>query len=116
MTNRTSRFAILAMSLATLFDVHQPQDLMRGLLNTLTEYEQSKEDKYNDSRPAKMVTLLRHYLELKTDHKIILPANFPTAKTSSGHVRLFIRNAHPRHIRNILSHDTTHRKYPDPRN
>lgn len=47
------------MSLATLFDVHQPQDLMRGLLNTLTEYEQSKEDKYNDPRPAKMVTRLR---------------------------------------------------------
>jgi hypothetical protein len=32
------------MSLSNLLDIQQPQDLLRGLLNTMTEYEQSKED------------------------------------------------------------------------
>jgi hypothetical protein len=44
MKKRTKRFAILGMSLSNLLDIHQPQDLLRGLLNTLTEYDQSKED------------------------------------------------------------------------
>ena len=39
------------MSLANLLDVHQPPDLLRGLLNTLAEYEQGKED----SEKSKMV-------------------------------------------------------------
>ncbi|ETW85344.1 hypothetical protein HETIRDRAFT_310749 [Heterobasidion irregulare TC 32-1] len=51
MKRRTSRFAILAMSLSTLFDIHQPQDLLRGLLNTVTEYEQAKEE---GEKPSKM--------------------------------------------------------------
>ena len=40
------------MSLSTLFDIHQPQDLLRGLLNTVTEYEQAKEE---GEKPSKMV-------------------------------------------------------------
>ncbi|KAI0320325.1 hypothetical protein OF83DRAFT_1025093, partial [Amylostereum chailletii] len=44
MKKRTYRFAILAMSLASLFDVSQPADLLRGLLNTLNEYEQNREE------------------------------------------------------------------------
>ena len=44
MKKRTSRFTILAMSLASLLDVSQPSDLLRGLLNTLTEYEQNKDE------------------------------------------------------------------------
>jgi len=32
------------MSLSNLLDVHQPQDLLRGLISTLAEYDQSKED------------------------------------------------------------------------
>ncbi|KAL1744210.1 hypothetical protein HDZ31DRAFT_39215 [Schizophyllum fasciatum] len=44
MRKRTSRFTVLGMSLANLLDVHQPQDLLRGLLNTLAEYEQGRED------------------------------------------------------------------------
>ncbi|KAK7449628.1 hypothetical protein VKT23_013103 [Stygiomarasmius scandens] len=44
MKKRTARFAILGMSLANLLDIHQPQDLLRGLLNTLLEYESAKED------------------------------------------------------------------------
>lgn len=64
------------MSLATLFDVHQPQDLMRGLLNTLTEYEQSKEDKYNDPRPAKMVIQNKPlHFKSKTDFQSTFLAN-----------------------------------------
>ncbi|KZT20280.1 hypothetical protein NEOLEDRAFT_1123008 [Neolentinus lepideus HHB14362 ss-1] len=48
MKKRTYRFAVLGMSLSTLFDIQQPQDLLRGLLNTLTEYDNMKE---GDERP-----------------------------------------------------------------
>lgn len=41
---RTYRFAILGLSLSTLLDINQPQDLLRSLINTISEYEQSKED------------------------------------------------------------------------
>ena len=41
---RTHRFAILAMSLSSLFDISQPSDFLRSALNMLTEYEQAKED------------------------------------------------------------------------
>jgi hypothetical protein len=51
--HRTHRFAILAMSLSSLFDISHPTDFLRSALNMLTEYEQAKED--ND-RP-KMVWL-----------------------------------------------------------
>ncbi|KAK0225122.1 hypothetical protein EDD85DRAFT_856471 [Armillaria nabsnona] len=44
MKKRTHRFAILGMSLSNLLDINQPQDLLRGLINTLNEYDQSKED------------------------------------------------------------------------
>ncbi|KAJ7677215.1 hypothetical protein B0H17DRAFT_945085 [Mycena rosella] len=44
MKKRTYRFAILGMSLSGLLDISQPQDLLKGLINTLQEYEQSRED------------------------------------------------------------------------
>ncbi|PPQ65308.1 hypothetical protein CVT24_011435 [Panaeolus cyanescens] len=44
MKKRTARFAILGLSLSTLLDINQPQDLLRGLLNTITEYDQAKDD------------------------------------------------------------------------
>ncbi|KAJ7491220.1 hypothetical protein FB451DRAFT_634661 [Mycena latifolia] len=54
MKKRTSRFAILGMSLSSLLDISQPQDLLRGLINTLQEYEQSREDSDKPKiRPAK---------------------------------------------------------------
>ena len=56
---RTSRFAILGMSLSTLLDIHQPQDLLRGLLNVITEFELSKEEGENKS---KMVCYLLYVL------------------------------------------------------
>src|ERR1700722_9929995 len=37
---RTYRFAILGMSLSNLLDISQPQDLLRLLANTLSEYEE----------------------------------------------------------------------------
>ena len=52
---RTYRFAILGMSLANYFDVKEPQDFLRGLLNALAEFDQSKEE---GDRPTKMVCLL----------------------------------------------------------
>jgi hypothetical protein len=32
------------MSLSSLLDIPQPQDLLKGLISTLQEYEQSRED------------------------------------------------------------------------
>ncbi|TFK72152.1 hypothetical protein BDN72DRAFT_887303 [Pluteus cervinus] len=44
MKKRTYRFAILGMSLSTLLDINQPNDLLRGLLNVMSEFDQAKED------------------------------------------------------------------------
>ncbi|KAJ6546972.1 hypothetical protein B0H19DRAFT_1211695 [Mycena capillaripes] len=44
MKKRTYRFAILGMSLSALLDIPHPQDLLKALLGTLQEYEQSRED------------------------------------------------------------------------
>ncbi|KAJ7708520.1 hypothetical protein B0H16DRAFT_1345019 [Mycena metata] len=44
MRKRTYRFAILGMSLSGLLDISQPLDLLKGLINTLQDYEQSRED------------------------------------------------------------------------
>ncbi|KAF9484888.1 hypothetical protein BDN70DRAFT_796759 [Pholiota conissans] len=49
MKRRTARFAILGLSLSALLDINQPTDLLRGLLNTITEYDQAKEE--GDNRP-----------------------------------------------------------------
>lgn len=50
MKKRTGRFTILGMSLSNLLDVHHPPDLIRGLTNTLAEYEQAREDSTTNSR------------------------------------------------------------------
>lgn len=44
--NSTYQFAVLGMSLSNLFDIQNAQDLLRGLISTLAEYDQSKEDNY----------------------------------------------------------------------
>jgi hypothetical protein len=51
------------MSLANLLDINHPQDLLRGLNNTLTEYDQTKED----GEKAKIVRF--YYLLLPTCYK-----------------------------------------------
>src|ERR1700683_136476 len=63
MKKRTKRFAILGMSLSNLLDISQPQDFLRGLLNTLAEYDQSKED----SDKPKMVCFSPIHLPLCFD-------------------------------------------------
>jgi hypothetical protein len=50
---RTLRFAILGLSLSTLLDITHPQDLLRALLNAITEYDQGKEE--GDNKSSKMV-------------------------------------------------------------
>jgi hypothetical protein len=50
---RTYRFAILGLSLSTLLDITQPQDLLRALLNAITEFDQAKEE--GDNKSSKMV-------------------------------------------------------------
>ena len=54
-SSRTHRFAILAMSLSSLFDITQPTDFLRSALNMLTEYEQAKED---SDRPKMVANIL----------------------------------------------------------
>ncbi|OAX41883.1 hypothetical protein K503DRAFT_437706 [Rhizopogon vinicolor AM-OR11-026] len=44
MRKRTYRFAVLAMSLSNLLDIPQVQDFLRGLMNTMNEYDQAKEE------------------------------------------------------------------------
>ncbi|KIY48333.1 hypothetical protein FISHEDRAFT_43475 [Fistulina hepatica ATCC 64428] len=44
MKKRSVRFATLGMSLSNLLDINNPQDLLRAILNTLTEYDQTRED------------------------------------------------------------------------
>ncbi|KAG1768615.1 hypothetical protein EV702DRAFT_1144266 [Suillus placidus] len=44
MRKRTYRFAILAMSLSNLLDIPQVQDFLRGLMNTMNEYDQAREE------------------------------------------------------------------------
>ncbi|KAH0830313.1 hypothetical protein J3R83DRAFT_1682 [Lanmaoa asiatica] len=44
MKKRTNRFAVLAMSLSNLLDIPQAHDYLRGLLNTMNEYDQAKEE------------------------------------------------------------------------
>ncbi|KAI9568980.1 hypothetical protein HD554DRAFT_2094359 [Boletus coccyginus] len=55
MKKRTNRFAVLAMSLSNLLDIPQAHDYLRGLLNTMNEYDQAKEEpdkpKYRLFRP-----------------------------------------------------------------
>ena len=69
---RTSRFAILGMSLSTLLDIHQPQDLLRGLLNVITEFELSKEEGENKS---KMVCYLLYVLRELLNHARSFPSS-----------------------------------------
>lgn len=45
------------MSLSNLFEVKEPQDLLKGLINTLNEYDQSK-DKEDTGEKSKMVRIL----------------------------------------------------------
>lgn len=60
---RTISFAILGMSLSGAFDNTSSNDLLKSLLNILTEYEQSKEDNYK----PKMVLV---FASSKTDYLI----------------------------------------------
>ncbi|KAG6867404.1 hypothetical protein C0993_003238, partial [Termitomyces sp. T159_Od127] len=41
---RTTRYAILGMSLSNLLDINSSQDLLRGLIHTISEFDQSKDD------------------------------------------------------------------------
>ncbi|XP_006458575.1 hypothetical protein AGABI2DRAFT_183594 [Agaricus bisporus var. bisporus H97] len=44
MKKRTYRFAILGFNLSNLLDINNPHDLLRAILNTITEHEQSKDE------------------------------------------------------------------------
>jgi hypothetical protein len=46
------------MSLSNVLDINQPQDLLRGLLNIISEYEQNKED---GEKPRMVCQISLHY-------------------------------------------------------
>ncbi|KAF9793311.1 hypothetical protein BJ322DRAFT_1033950 [Thelephora terrestris] len=50
MRKRTYRFTVLGMSLSSMFEVKDTFDLLRGLLNILSEYEQIKDDPIDKSK------------------------------------------------------------------
>ncbi|KIY68426.1 hypothetical protein CYLTODRAFT_489801 [Cylindrobasidium torrendii FP15055 ss-10] len=50
MKKRTWRFTVLGMSLSSLLDIHNPPDLYRNLIGTLTEWEQAKEENTTNSK------------------------------------------------------------------
>ncbi|KAF7359242.1 hypothetical protein MSAN_01266400 [Mycena sanguinolenta] len=69
MRKRTTRFAILAMSLSALLDIPHTQDLLKGLINTLQEYEQSREDSDKPKiRPAKRLFRSKKRPGMLTDY------------------------------------------------
>ncbi|KAJ7243366.1 hypothetical protein B0H12DRAFT_831443 [Mycena haematopus] len=69
MRRRTYRFAILAMSLSALLDIPHPQDLLKGLINTLQEYEQSREDSDKTKiRPARRLFRSKKRPGMLTDY------------------------------------------------
>jgi hypothetical protein len=69
--HRTYRFAILGLSLSTLLDINQPHDLLRGLINTITEFDQSKEEGENKSKMVILILCLEN-VDLTVS---FLPAN-----------------------------------------
>lgn len=70
------------MSLSNLLDIHQPQDLLRGLINTLTEYDQSKED---SDKPKMVCTTTSN--EHSTEHiGSALPSDSLGLRTANAQV------------------------------
>jgi hypothetical protein len=65
--DRTYRFAILGMSLSNLIEVKEPYDLLKGLLNTMNEYEQSKDKEDIGDKPKMVCSLYRGDCYFGTD-------------------------------------------------
>ncbi|TNY19899.1 hypothetical protein DMC30DRAFT_282433 [Rhodotorula diobovata] len=62
MRNRTTRFAVLGMSLSALLDVAPAHDFLRGLLSLTQEFEAVPEDRYggkNDVRTQQQKSLFK---------------------------------------------------------
>ncbi|KAF7294695.1 hypothetical protein MIND_01006700 [Mycena indigotica] len=70
MKKRTYRFAILGMSLSNLLEITQPQDLLKGLLATLQEYEQGKED---GDKPKMRTTKRLFRTKLASEGSLVTP-------------------------------------------
>ncbi|EIW85475.1 hypothetical protein CONPUDRAFT_118373 [Coniophora puteana RWD-64-598 SS2] len=59
MKKRTQRFTILAMSLSNLLDIPQGQDFLRGLVNTVTEFETGKIDSVKEEAERPKIRLFK---------------------------------------------------------
>ena len=110
-SSRTHRFAILAMSLSSLFDITQPTDFLRSALNMLTEYEQAKED---SDRP-KMVAQRPPFLPVFffVDLAVLLPLASLETTAKTAHGRRGLSCGYARYIRH-LPHHPAHGKYIGP--
>ncbi|THH10003.1 hypothetical protein EW145_g1622 [Phellinidium pouzarii] len=74
MKRRTLSFAILGMSLSGIFDNTNANDLMKSLLNILTEHEQSKEENYKPKmRFFKSNKMPRRQTNAMNDYAMTVP-------------------------------------------
>ncbi|KAG0149753.1 hypothetical protein CROQUDRAFT_653319 [Cronartium quercuum f. sp. fusiforme G11] len=77
MQHRTTRFAVLGMSLSSVLDITTQQDFLRGLLNLLLEYETIHEDNFK----PKMKGMFRNS---KTPRKSATASDYPIGLQESG--------------------------------
>ncbi|KAJ7063540.1 hypothetical protein C8F01DRAFT_81827 [Mycena amicta] len=71
MKKRTYRFATLGMSLSNLLEIAQPQDLLKGLISTLQEYEQGRED--SDKHKIRPTTKRLFKTKLASESSLVTP-------------------------------------------
>jgi len=89
MKKRTLRFCVLGMSLSNVFDITNATDLLKSLMNILTEYDQSKEENYkpkmrffrSSKMPKRQVAGISDYTMSAPDGETsyLVTANMPFA-------------------------------------
>ncbi|KAI5119102.1 hypothetical protein M0805_004872 [Coniferiporia weirii] len=87
MRKRTISFAILGMSLSSIFDNTSTNDLLKSLLNILTEHEQSKEENYKPKmRFFKSNKMPRRQTNAMNDYAMTVPEAGETSFLVMPHV------------------------------
>ncbi|KAH8117620.1 hypothetical protein DFH11DRAFT_1504628 [Phellopilus nigrolimitatus] len=87
MRKRTISFAILGMSLSGIFDNTNANDLLKSLINILTEHEQSKEENYKPKmRFFKSNKMPRRQTNAMNDYAMAVPDSGETSYLVMPHV------------------------------
>ncbi|KIJ23959.1 hypothetical protein M422DRAFT_217358 [Sphaerobolus stellatus SS14] len=86
MRKRTYRFAILAMSLSNLFDIPTPNDFLKGVLLTLSEYDSMQDENYKPkmasrrffrSKPPKRQGTINDYSVAESETSYLVSPHIP---------------------------------------